>query len=270
VGAPRIVLTAGFDRALHVVALAELATRAGHEIALVLVVDPFRIARLRAFVRQRGVAAVAHAARRIAGPSPHEGARPDPLLELLRSHEIAARSLRRFCRERGAAYRKVADLNAPDAVAALRAARADGVVYGGGGILKRAFLDAAAGRVLNAHSGPLPEVRGMNACEWSLLLGLEPCVTIHVIERGIDTGGEVDRIPLALEPGDDLERLRAKCAVLGVKGLLRSIPRLAGELPRARAGAGAHRQCFVLAPALRELAERRLAERLARPPGAGA
>jgi methionyl-tRNA formyltransferase len=28
----------------------------------------------------------------------------------------------------------------------------------------------------------------MNACEWALLLGHAPAVTIHLIDRGIDTG----------------------------------------------------------------------------------
>ena len=46
------------------------------------------------------------------------------------------------------------------------------VIYSGGGILKNKFLKLASS-VINAHAGPLPEIRGMNAAEWSALLRLK-------------------------------------------------------------------------------------------------
>ena len=134
------------------------------------------------------------------------------------------------------------------------------MIYGGGGgILKLPFINAAEGRILNAHSGPLPEIRGMNACEWSLLLGLPTEMTIHVIDQGIDTGPVLETIPIEVEPGDDVETLRSKCAVLGVEGLLRAADRI-HDLPESRPQGELGLQCFVLAPALRELLDWKLAE----------
>jgi methionyl-tRNA formyltransferase len=184
--------------------------------------------------------------------------RPDPLTEFLIAHGIGDRSLAGWARLHGAPYHRVSSLNHPNALATVRASAADGVLYGGGGILQPAFLEAVHGRVLNAHAGPAPEVRGMAACEWALLLGLPPRVTIHFIDRGIDTGPVVARIPVDVEPGDTIARLRSKAVVLGIEGLRREVGALRRPMPPSQLGAGASRQCFVLAPALAELLELRL------------
>lgn len=43
--------------------------------------------------------------------------------------------------------------------------------------------------ILNAHIGHLPGMRGRSVLEWSLVLGVEPCVSTFFIDEGIDTGG---------------------------------------------------------------------------------
>ena len=215
----RVWLTAGFDRALPAVALAELLRRDGVGIAGLLVVSPYQLSRIRQLVRQRGLAFLGPAARRLlgrgAGPWAEVG-RADPLAAFLAEHAIGERSLKRWAHRHGVPYHRVPSLNHPAALAAIRTNPADGVLYAGGGILKEAFLEAARGRVLNAHAGPAPEIRGMAACEWALLLGLPPRVTIHYIDQGIDTGPVVARLPLDVEPGDTIARLRSKAVVLGI------------------------------------------------------
>lgn len=42
--------------------------------------------------------------------------------------------------------------------------------------------------ILNAHIGHLPGMRGRSVLEWSLVLGVEPCVSTFFIDEGIDTG----------------------------------------------------------------------------------
>jgi folate-dependent phosphoribosylglycinamide formyltransferase PurN len=264
----RVALTAGFDRALHVVLLAESLVRRGHEIACVVVVTPFDVARLRALMRQRGAGFVLRAAGRVFGRTADVGSRDDELLQLAESSGVRTRTLREFCATHGVPRVVVKDLNGEAAIRALRTAAPDVVAYGGGGILRRAFLEACGGKVLNAHSGPLPQIRGMNACEWSLLIGLPPVVTIHWIDEGIDTGSTVDVVPVDLRPGDTVDRLRSRCAALGVEAMANALDQLAastdrrGASPReSTAQRQHHRQCFVLAPVLREILERRLAER---------
>lgn len=256
----RVVLTAGFDRALHAVALAELARRAGHEVVSVVIVHALRAERVRQLVRQRGVKSLFDAAKRLVGAT-RKGSTDDTVEHFLDAHGVRQRSLSAWCRDHGVDCATVSSLNSAEAAELVRSARADGVLYAGGGILRRTFLEAAQGRVLNAHSGPLPRVRGMNACEWSLLLGDEPAVTIHAIDEGIDTGGVLETIPIRVEHGDTISSLRAKCVVAGVEGMLRALPALEGPLPKRPGAADASRQCFTLAPVLRELLDARLAAR---------
>jgi len=253
----RVALTAGFDRAPNVLALAELLRRDGHVIAGILVVTPYRLRRLRSLVRQRGKAVVVESVRRLVGLRPR-GSRADPIDIFLRRHDIAFRSIRKWCGAHGVSYLTVFDLNAPAAIAWLGAAAPDVVVYGGGGILGTPFLEAAGRRVLNAHSGRMPEIRGMNACEWSLLLGVPLTVTIHYIDEGIDTGAMVERISLLEEPGDTIERLRGKCIVAGIEGLRRAVGSLQTGTAERAVGADSHRQCYVMAPVIRELLQARM------------
>jgi methionyl-tRNA formyltransferase len=256
----RLVVTAGFNGALHAVGLAELAVREGHSIAAVLVVSPFRVSRLRALIRQRGATAVRRAARRLLGKS--QSGSPDEAIErYLADHGIRERTLSAWCASRSVLLRTVTDLNDAAAVEVVQASGCDGVVYAGGGILRKAFIDAAGGRILNPHSGPLPQIRGMNACEWALLLGHPPTVTVHFIDAGVDTGAIVEAIPIPLECGDTIETLRAQCVIAGIEGVLRAIPRLRDRPTQQLASALASRQCFTLAPVLRELLESRLEAR---------
>jgi len=258
----RLVLTAGFNGALHAVALAELATRAGHSVAGVLVVNPYSIRRVRQLLRQRGAAALRVAAGRLAGRPP-AGSADETMERFLRDQGIQERGLSTWCTTRKVPLHVVPDLDVPRAIEVLRASGCDGVLYAGGGILRKPFIEAAGRRVLNPHSGLLPDIRGMNACEWSLLLGLPPTVTIHYIDEGIDTGAILERIPIEVEPGDTIDVLRAKCVVAGVEGVLRAIPALGQPIPPAMPGSATHRQCFTLAPVLRELLEARLDRRTA-------
>jgi len=256
----RVMLTAGFDRSAATVALGELLRRDGHTVTGAIVVSPFRLARLRSEVRRRGVGFVGTAARRLLG---RRAAGPGgPLERFLADAGVRHRSLRLWCREHGIACTRVGGLNDETTVEQVRTAAPDLVLYGGGGIVRRSFLEASRRRVLNAHSGPLPEIRGMNACEWSLLLGLPCAVTVHFIDERIDTGPIVERIPVPVERGDTIDTLRERCVVAGLDGLRRAVQLGILSAP-ARPGAERHRQCYLLAPALLELAELALIRRVA-------
>ena len=256
----RVILTAGFDRAAHVVALATLLERDDVTVVGVLVVGVLNVKRLRAYARQRGRTFVWEALRRLRRTS-HPGVN-SPLADFLLENRVFERSLKRWCKCRNVAYKVVRSLDEPEAATFVRGLQVDGVLYGGGGILRAPFIDAANGRILNAHHGPLPYIRGMNACEWSLLLHQSPAVTIHYIDRGIDTGPVVGILPVSVVPGDTLASLRERCTVTGLEGLRRNVRRLQDPIAAPDEDRSAYKQVYTLAPALREVLAHRLARDL--------
>jgi len=259
----RVILTAGFNKARHVLAMAELFRRDGVEIAGLLVISPYNVKRLRGLVRQRGGAFILEALPRLLGREKKPGSahNKDALKTLMQEKDIPMESLSTWAKRWSVPYRTVKSINDPASVDFVASAKPDWVVYGGGGIINNAFIDAARQRILNAHSGPLPEIRGMNACEWSLLLGYTPTVTIHLINRGIDTGAILSVHEIPVGAGDTVEVLRSRCVATGVSAMHRAVLETSETLPPPRENAAAHRQCFVMAPAMLELLEKQLAQR---------
>jgi folate-dependent phosphoribosylglycinamide formyltransferase PurN len=265
----RVLLTAGFDGARHAVALAEILRRKDYRVDPVIVVNPLTLPRVMETVRKRGFAGLRQQAMRLfrSGVPRARSAGLDAMEHYLRENNVHERSLKQWCRRNGSTYCRVKSLNDSASIRIAADAAVDGMIYAGGGILQDGMIEAVRGRIMNAHSGPLPQIRGMNACEWSLLLGVSPAVTIHFIDRGIDTGEKIAVLPLTVEADDTIEKLRDKCTVLGVKGIAEHVDALtrAGGLKGGSTEADSHRQCYTMAPALRELLLARL--RSGRVPG---
>lgn len=255
-----ILLIAGYDKAPHAIAIAEQLRRLGTPPDLILIAYPLSLARISTVLRTRGLPAIL---RYAAGKGRSAGGQSSPLRAYLREAGLAGeRSLKRWARRWNVRCASVRDINSPAAVRIVSQLGPSVAGYTGGGILRCPFLDAAGRHVLNAHSGPLPAIRGMNACEWSLLLGHPLAVTVHHIDEGIDTGPELERIAVQAQAGDTVNALRERCVVVGIDALTRHIHAAAcGKAAEPYSSPGEpERQCFVLAPALREVLELRLPE----------
>ena len=256
----RVLITAGFDGSKAAIALCELLTRCGHNVETVLVVTPFSVARLAEMLRQRGLSGVKNLARkllRIDGSA----LEVDLLSRFLEESNIEAKSLRSWAKSNQTTYKTVKNLNCDESVDAVKLSSPDIVIYAGGGILRSSFIEAANFKIINNHSGPLPEIRGMNAVEWSVLLGHEPAASIHIIDNGIDTGKIISRRTFAIGKGATIESLRQRAVVAGLLEIidlfdgLESFSALGFEDNK---GVAAGRQCYIMAPAIRELTEKKL------------
>jgi len=256
-----ILLIAGYDRAPHAIAVAEGMRRAGCSVDQIIIAYPLTIARARAILRRHGAAAVLRYLR---------GERSEqvrsPLRAYIEAQGIVDISLSAWARRFGIPCTRVGDINGERAVRCIQHQRPQLTLYTGGGILRRPVIEAAGRRILNAHSGPLPVIRGMNACEWSLLLGEPLSVTLHLVDEGVDTGAIIAKRRMAVRQGDTVEMLRQKCIVAGIQLMVEHAARaVAGELSLAKeADAASQRQSFVMAPALRELLAQRLPELIER------
>lgn len=110
------------------------------------------------------------------------------------------------------------DQNSPVSIAQLKKWTPDLIVFSGGNILRKTLIEVPRLGVLNAHLGLLPEIRGMNSPEWSLLCSVPPGVTIHYVDTGIDTGPILKRreLPDATRSAS-LHDLRHRLIAFGIE-----------------------------------------------------
>jgi methionyl-tRNA formyltransferase len=82
----------------------------------------------------------------------------------------------------------------------------------------------------NLHPGPLPRYAGLNAVSWALFRGESTHgVTVHRIERGIDTGAIVYQSIFPIASDDTALSLSFKCVREGVALMLRLLEVAASE-----------------------------------------
>ena len=260
----KLVITAGFDGSIPALALCELLSRSGHCIDAVLVVTPFSIKRLKTMVKQRGIQGLKKVAGKLL-PRRKSGVKLNLQAQFLLDNKIPFTSLKAWCKKSEVSHVVVKNLNSPRSIQCLAKSVPDAVIYAGGGILNSSFIKAANQKIINNHSGPLPEVRGMNAIEWSILLEREPSVTIHMIDEGIDTGEIISRKGVPIGKEESIETIRDKAVIFGVVEIVRlfdgliDLNHIKKETNRGRL---AGRQCYILAPALRELLAKKMKARL--------
>lgn len=255
-----VLLTAGYDRAWPSVLIAESLRRLGTPPAMIVIAYPMSMTRIRTILRSRGGAAIFRYLLRYGSD---KSTSATLVQQKANSLGVNSPSLKRWAGKHGVPVFTTRDLNAASTVQRVAELRPIITAYSGGGILRRPFIEAAGRRILNAHSGPLPAVRGMNAMEWSLLLNQPTGVTLHLIDEGIDTGALAEWISVEPRKGDNLDRLRERLVLTGALGMVRLVSAaLVNRLETCAALGPTQRQCFVLAPTLREICERRLERRL--------
>ena len=256
----KLVITAGFDGSIPAIAMCELLRRSGHSISAVIVVTPFSAARLKSMLKQRGIQGLKKVAKKLI-PSNKSNVKFSQQAKFLLDHKISFTSLKLWCKANGVDYVLVRNLNSSLSIARLREYSPDAVVYSGGGIIKSSFIEAANNNIVNNHSGPLPAVRGMNAVEWSILLGHQPSITIHMIDQGIDTGEIISKKKLPISEDDTIEIIRDKAVFFGVVEIVQlfdGLTDLNNLKKETNRGIFEGRQCYIMAPALRELLSKKL------------
>jgi folate-dependent phosphoribosylglycinamide formyltransferase PurN len=255
-----VILTAGFDKSKTAVAIAELLKREGISVNGFIVVSPYSWKRLKKYVRKRGLYFIWKAIPRLLGSKSNSNLKFDYLTNFLKEQNIKTRSIKEWTSNNKADYISVKTINDKKAQNYVKENTPQWLVYSGGGILKGAMIDIMDGRILNAHQGPLPEIRGMNAAEWSLLLEEEQTVSIHLINSGLDTGKVIIDLPFSVKPGDTINSIRDKAKIEGIKGLVRIASHNNLSNYDLRENNGKYRQCYILSSAMKELLERKLAQ----------
>ena len=256
----RVAVTAGYGRSLHAIALLHSLAARGHEVVLCIQVRALNAGRLRGYLRQIGLRKLWGKIRaKLFASTGEYGGEIAAMQAFNRNHHVFSGSIADECGVGNVRHIVVNRLDDAGVAAAVRAARADLIVYAGGGIVRRELLQATRLGVLNAHGGPLPRFRGMNAAEWAWLHGVAPTVTIHWMNEGIDTGPILFERPIPTNAWKTIAEGRGTATRVGVEALLEAVDRVAaGNVPAMPQEVEAGRQYHVMADPLLEVLERRL------------
>jgi formyltetrahydrofolate-dependent phosphoribosylglycinamide formyltransferase len=97
-------------------------------------------------------------------------------------------------------------------------------------ILGPAFLARFSGRVLNTHPALLPAFPGAHAVADALAHGVTVTgCTVHIVDSGVDTGPIVAQEPVAVDPGEDVDKLHERIKTVERRLLVDVIARMARE-----------------------------------------
>lgn len=159
----------------------------------------------------------------------------------------------------GGRYLIVQDVNSEETRRVLSDLEADLMILGGAPIVKAPILQMPRIGTLNAHQGPLPQVRGMNVIEWALLEGIPPTITVHFVDPGVDTGDIIALKRIPIHPGDTLASVRATAYRVQSELLAQTTFEAGkGSLPRRSQRREDGKQYYAMHPRLKVFAEGRL------------
>jgi methionyl-tRNA formyltransferase len=139
--------------------------------------------------------------------------------------------------------REVADANEAECERLLKSLAPDLLVLGTSRILRPHILSIPRVGVLNPHPGLLPDYRGVDVIPWAIYNGDPVGVTIHFVDRGIDTGDVVAQRRFEVRPGDTLASLRRRADAMLGELMARAVSQLvtSGHVERRSQQTGAGR-----------------------------
>jgi methionyl-tRNA formyltransferase len=115
----------------------------------------------------------------------------------------------------------------PDTLQTIKTLRPEiGISVLFGYILQPEFLNIIPGGCVNVHPSLLPYNRGANPNVWSIVEGTPAGVTIHYIDKGIDTGDIIAQQEVHVEPIDTGKSLYRKLEKTCVDFFKETWPRL--------------------------------------------
>jgi methionyl-tRNA formyltransferase len=253
----RVVLFAPTPTSLYSRLLAELVHREeGIELAGIAVRSMWSWKRIRSDLRRDGARLVRKVYEKLwlgeeAYPSDERATLPTMAAEV----GLLDESLPRLAQRLGVQIIQKADLNGSDVLEFLGRINPDLIVFSGGGLVRRQVLEIPRLGVLNCHSGILPAYRGMDVVEWAILEAQqrpEIGLTLHLMDRGVDTGPILLHHHERIQPGDTLARIRRRLEPQMVELMMKGLRGLRdGSIHAQPQAIEDGRQYFVMHPRLK-------------------
>lgn len=129
---------------------------------------------------------------------------------------------------------EVGNVNDEECIEFIKTYAPDVIAVCGTGIIKPEVFSLSRKGTINIHCGITPEYRSADPVFWALYNG-EPekvGVTIHFVDKGIDTGGIIYQQRVEVTGSDTIESLYCKCIKEGAELLSRAIADIEGSRVR--------------------------------------
>ena len=182
---------------------------------------------------------------------------PDPgpisLEGLVRELRIETSDARQLSQLNRIPILQISDFNESSTLKFLHELKPDYGVFTGGGIMRSATLDACGNGILNCHPGVLPQYKGMDVVHWAVLEGAwnHLGATVHVMNKGIDTGPVLNYLTVDSRRFKSLGQLRNGISALKVHTLVDTVLQLReGRLDAVAQPKNKGRQYFMMTPIL--------------------
>jgi methionyl-tRNA formyltransferase len=128
---------------------------------------------------------------------------------------------------------RVPSVNAPECIAKLRTLSPDVVVVNGTRIIAQRVLDEVPAVFINMHAGITPRYRGTHGAYWARAEGRPEAagVTVHLVDKGIDTGSVLGQATIRPRPEDTFVTLPYLQIEAGIPLLIKAVSDvLAGQV----------------------------------------
>ncbi len=256
----KITVVCGYDYSKHTLALLHLLRQEGISIEECLIVSEYSFKRFAYFYRQLDKKEFVKKFKdRIFGNITNVTMSDEVkyILALCKQHNIKENKVSLYCKNNTIKYKIVDNLNSPETLQFISGT--DLAVYTGGGIIRKSFLEKFKIGVLNCHGGKLPEMRGMNVAEWSVLLGI-PCVnTLHFMARELDMGPIIEIISHDFDSCENIDQLRGLGINYTVHDLVYGVKKIISndyQLTVQKKEEG--KQYFLMHPILKDIVNKKL------------
>jgi methionyl-tRNA formyltransferase len=259
-----IVITCGYNQSLHAIALINELKKQGHTIVGCIIVKTYQYKRLKQKIKMYGIKTLIQKFQNAVLNKENELSKETFYIKrYLENTNVTSVSVKDLCKRLRIQYLSINNLNENKVHRYLSIHNVDLIVYAGGGILRKKILNLSKYGAINAHSGYLPFFRGMNVVEWSLLYGVPPTITVHMISTGIDTGDILYYEEVPIDEEYSLVDLRGKAVVTEVKSLLKVISNFENYYQnKTTQNEKEGKQFFVMHIALKKIVEKYLSYQL--------
>ena len=258
----RIAILAPIQNSLFSRLIAYLAQQEPDiEVTQIVVRSIWSWSRIKGELRRDGIRLMNKIYKKlILGGQAYKGHQGRTILDMAQALNLPGRTLGNIANQFEIPILTVNDHNDEKSITALSSAEPDLILFTGGGLLRKKLLDIPKIGVVNCHAGLLPHYRGMDVIEWAIMEAGDDSpqtgLTLHYMDRGVDTGPILKTHSLDLIAGETIDDFRIRVEPEMVELVMNGIREIRdGRLKAKPQKKSDGKQYFVMHPRVKKVVE---------------